>query len=412
MAYAYDAGRAEVALTADPSLVAVRFAPLPASKRAAALAAWGAGPLNHGVDLAEDGMILVPVGGRPLPAVIAGLATERAISDVRPVFRIGDGSTRAIASQRLLIGIDEAADVGELVTSIGLDDVELSPWRISGAVDRATDVFAAARAAARLPGVTHAEPEFLIVGHQPRVAPGQATGVPAGHAGQRDVMIAVLDDGIDTAHPQMAGQIVDSYDAASGDAWQDPWPWDGHGTASALLAADHVRGCGLLAVRIASSAMPGGPWQSRTSIIADAIDWAWQRGAAVILIGRQDVPPSGEIAAAIDRARGRGRGGRGAVIIAASDGDALTFPASLPGVIAVTGEQPPQRPDLPLPVAAHGARCAGLRGAAAAAPLVAGRCGQLLSDNPAWNEADVHRAIALRSATADPQRLVAGRGSG
>lgn len=408
MAFAYHACGAEVALAADPSLVAVRFADVPASKRAAALDAWGAGPLNRGVTLADDGLVLVPAGCRPLPALIAGLAGERAISEARAVFRTGISSTRAIASQRLLIGIDEAADVGQLVASLGLDDVDLSPWRISGVIAREADVFAVARTAAALPGVTHAEPEFLIVGHQPRVAAGQAPAAAALSPSRREVMIAILDDGIDTSHKQLAGQIVDSYDAASGDAWQEPWPWDGHGTASALLAADQVPGCGLLAVRIAVSAMAGGPWQSRTSIIADAIDWAWQRGAAVILICRQGVPPSGEIAAAIDRARSRGRCGRGSIVVAGSDGSALAFPANLPGVIGVSGDGQPQGPDLPLPVAARGNRCLPLGVAAATAPIVAGACALLVRENPTLNEADARRIMARGFDIADPLRLATG----
>jgi thermitase len=61
---------------------------------------------------------------------------------------------------------------------------------------------------------------------------------------------------------------VGNYDAIDDDAFQEPNPWDGHGTACAgLAAAIHnnergIRGtgggCSLLAVRIAYSSQPGG----------------------------------------------------------------------------------------------------------------------------------------------------------
>jgi thermitase len=60
---------------------------------------------------------------------------------------------------------------------------------------------------------------------------------------------------------------VGNYDAIDDDAFQEPNPWDGHGTACAgLAAAIHnnergirgTGGCSLLAVRIAYSSQPGG----------------------------------------------------------------------------------------------------------------------------------------------------------
>lgn len=73
-----------------------------------------------------------------------------------------------------------------------------------------------------------------------------------------------------------------NYDGVDDDTFQEPKPWDAHGTACAgLAAAIHGNetgikgiggGCSLIAVRIAYSQFDGADWTSRNSWIKRAID--------------------------------------------------------------------------------------------------------------------------------------------
>lgn len=117
--------------------------------------------------------------------------------------------------------------------------------------------------------------------------PGSATQAAA----PGDVVVAVLDTGIDAAHPEFApGQVV---------AWRDfvngqPLPYDdhGHGTATAsLVAGANAGACGntpkvsfspgrsLIVGKVLDSAGSG-----NLLVLEDAIDWAVQQGADVISI--------------------------------------------------------------------------------------------------------------------------------
>jgi subtilisin family serine protease len=162
------------------------------------------------------------------------------------------------------------------------------------------------------------------------------------------VTIAVIDDAIDTRHPEFTGRVDTGYDVSTGGNSTLPDGWQPHGTKVAGLAlaggikvrgvAPHAR---LLPVRVPSLA-------KRTTIGRedDAIRWAAEHGADVICCAWAPETPTidgGRLPertrAAIDWALDHGRYGKGCVIVFAAGNSgsdiALNGYASHPGVIAV-----------------------------------------------------------------------------
>jgi len=147
------------------------------------------------------------------------------------------------------------------------------------------------------------------------------------------VLIAVIDSGIDGAHPELAGMIADSFDAlATGDKVHP------HGTAIAGAIVSHAKLMGIapaariLAVRAFA---PDQPKSNGTSFaILKGIEWAAEHKARVInmsFAGPRDPAMLRHLAAA------RGRG----IVLIAAAGNAgpkspPLYPAADPNVIAVT----------------------------------------------------------------------------
>ncbi len=109
--------------------------------------------------------------------------------------------------------------------------------------------------------------------------------------GNSTIIIAIIDEGVETTHPDLQAKIVTPYDATDGDNNQEPNPWDGHGTACAGIAAavtdnEGVAGLGwdvrIMPVRIAYSNFSGGPWITTYAWIEDGIRTAVDRGAHVL----------------------------------------------------------------------------------------------------------------------------------
>jgi hypothetical protein len=147
------------------------------------------------------------------------------------------------------------------------------------------------------------------------------------------VIVAVIDTGIDRAHPELAGAILASFDAVGGQE-----PPDAHGTAIAGAIVAHGRlvgvapGARLLAIRAFSTAGPDA--EATTMTIVRSIQWAVAHGARVInmsFAGAHDPL----IARALAEARRHG-----IVLIAAAGNAGPTspplYPAADANVIAVS----------------------------------------------------------------------------
>jgi subtilisin family serine protease len=163
-----------------------------------------------------------------------------------------------------------------------------------------------------------------------------------------DIKVAILDEGVDITHPDLASAVEGTFDAIDGDADQRPNPWDGHGTACAGLAvavpnnAMGIRGiaggCSLLAARIAFSPSQNADWVTTNSKIRDAIDWAWRNGADILSNSWGGGAPSNAIINAFERARNQGRNGKGSVIVVAAgnESEPVRFPGNLPNVLTIS----------------------------------------------------------------------------
>lgn len=471
MAYEYKVGGQPVSLEVDPSLVAVRFVGSTRGEKAMALSTTGAGPLSTGLDLELAGMTIVAAPGAAHPLgwkagaetypVIAALEAQDAVAGAQPVFKLGDA--HAVTCDRVIVGAEPGSDIAPLLADHGLELLSRENERVLARIPEGVDIFALVGALDADPRTLYAEPDFVVFGtHLPKSAAGappaveaaaaadqyalQITGTIAAWAiqtGDPAITVAVLDDGVDVTHRDLAPAVVATYDAIDRDTYQIPNPSDWHGTACARLAVARMAGPGsvagvgagasLVAVRIAQSHRPRGPWETSAEIMAHAIDWAWSTGKADVISNSWGGPPSNPVLNAINRARAEGRGGRGAVVVVAAgnSGGAVMFPASLPDVLAVAASNQfdeaktwnssdnetfwasclgPQ-----IDIAAPGVRnrttdvtgalgystsdyAPAFNGTSSSTPLVAGACALVLSRNPQLSEAQVRHLI---TATAD-----------
>jgi len=167
--------------------------------------------------------------------------------------------------------------------------------------------------------------------------------------GNGEVRIAVLDEGVDTTHPDLKPVVAAEKDFVNNNPTAMPDGNDAHGTACAGIIFSRsakypglAPDCRLVAVRIAKGDGADG-WIFDDFKTADAIDWAWKDGQAHVLSNSWGGgPPVDVITRAFGRARTNGRKGKGAVVVIATgnnDGP-VHFPANIPDVLAVGASTP------------------------------------------------------------------------
>ena len=141
--------------------------------------------------------------------------------------------------------------------------------------------------------------------------------------------VAVVDTGIDAAHPDLAGRILPGFDFVDNDS--TPQDGNGHGThVSGIIAADANNGIGVDSVAPGASILPvrvlDDSGSGSSAAVAQGIDWATSHGADVINLSvGGTLPTSGlgvpdVIGDAIQRALGKG-----VVVVAAAGNDGLPF---------------------------------------------------------------------------------------
>ncbi|MEI9939281.1 MAG: S8 family serine peptidase [Pseudomonadota bacterium] len=167
--------------------------------------------------------------------------------------------------------------------------------------------------------------------------------------GRADVKIAVLDEGVDASHPALTAALVAQKDFIGGNGNSAaPSGDDAHGTACAgiIVSRDSTkpgvaRDCSLIAARIGMG-NGNGSWVFDDYATADAVDWAWREGAAVISNSWGGGLPSDAISRAFGRARTQGRSGLGSVVVIAAGNDQspIDFPGDLAGYITVGASNP------------------------------------------------------------------------
>ncbi|HBP22032.1 MAG TPA: hypothetical protein DEA08_30140, partial [Planctomycetes bacterium] len=195
------------------------------------------------------------------------------------------------------------------------------------------------------PGVTYVEPNVVAKvaltpndpfyprsGHQ-SAALEQAWDTSTG----QNVIVAVLDTGADTAHPDLTNRLVAGFDFVNNTATISDD--NGHGTATAgIVAAEGQNNEGVVGVAFDARVMPVKVAdQNGNATVADVaagIDFAIQNQADVINLSLGAPVGSQVLEDAINRALQAG-----IVVVAAAGNDPVhheVFPAAYPGVISVT----------------------------------------------------------------------------
>ena len=156
------------------------------------------------------------------------------------------------------------------------------------------------------------------------------------HEGDPGVAIAVVDSGVDVAHPDLAGRVTQTYNAVNGGT--DVTDEVGHGTFVAGVAAatgnngigiaGASMGASVMAVKVADSG--GEVW---SDAVASGVVWSADHGAKVINLSLGSATTSQVESDAIAYATGKG------VLVVAAAGNGATstpsYPAAYPQVVAV-----------------------------------------------------------------------------
>jgi thermitase len=369
MSYEYKVMGQTVTLDVDPNVVAVRFKPAtPQGLQATAAAEAGFSAFPHHTEIPGENIVLVPAAaGEGAHAGLSALSAHPSVERATPVFRVGEN--KVVPSDRILVGLKSKDDLKRLQADYPLELVRDRENEFLFRVPPESDPLELSKRISEQPYVVYSEPDFITVGaHLPRRASNDGAPVPTNlsvarqyameitsakqawtlQTGSQEIRLAILDEGVDIGHPDLAPVIAGAYDGTTGTVNQGPNAWDGHGTSCAGLAAalpsssaaviGAGSGCSILAVRIAYSQARGGPWVTTNEIIARSIDWSWQNDASVLSNSWGGGAPSNAIALAFERARTQGRGGLGCVIAIAAGNvsTAVQFPATLSNVLAVS----------------------------------------------------------------------------
>src|SRR5262249_16457246 len=188
-----------------------------------------------------------------------------------------------------------AAQSEAMARRFRLTPVDVHPLRLVGRsihrwrINDGTSVAAVIRALAGEVRIAGAQPNYLFTQEgieaerKPLGDPAQyviaklhlpdAHRVATGH----NVLVAVIDSGIDTKHPDLAGPVAASFDVLG------PHEAHFHGTAMAGAIAAHGRLMGVAPqVRLLAVRSLDAEGQGTTLSIVDGIEWAVARGARVL----------------------------------------------------------------------------------------------------------------------------------
>lgn len=322
----------------------------------------------------------IAIANAPAPGTIAPSAIDAAPGEVivqlspdaflSPALRIEGGRTGLADLDRRLafLGAREIAPVFELSTdparlqAAGMDRIFLVRY------DAMVDPNDAARALADSPEIGFVEPNGFM---QAMLAPndtyyasqwahnntGQAVKYGGGLVGTADcdtdtdqawdlqqgsasLVLAIIDTGVDTGHPEFSGRVVAGYDFINNDS--NPTDDNGHGTSCAGIAL----GAGNNAAGIAGVAwgvklMPVKVLDANGSgtytAVANGVNWAANNGAKILSMSLGG-SASSTLETAVNYAYGKGC----AIFAAAgnSNRSSLDYPAGYANTIAVGALSP------------------------------------------------------------------------
>ncbi|MFC0623858.1 S8 family serine peptidase [Kribbella deserti] len=149
-------------------------------------------------------------------------------------------------------------------------------------------------------------------------------------------IIAVLDSGVDSGHPELAGRLVPGYNSVDGGSTNDE---NGHGTFIAGVAAAKTNNAlGVAGVVWNGRVMPvkvtfNPKGHSRDSDIIRGLDWAVAHGATIANLSFSGTAGNPALHAAIQRATSKG------VLVVAAVGNSgsgqIEYPGAYPEVLGV-----------------------------------------------------------------------------
>jgi subtilisin family serine protease len=147
----------------------------------------------------------------------------------------------------------------------------------------------------------------------------------------KGVRIAIVDQGVDVNHIDLAKNIYMSYDCST--RTSPTASYGNHGTHCAgIVAAVRNNGIQITGVapdaKLMAAGVDFGQPNASTSL-ADGINWAWENGADIISCSWKS-PDLDIIRNALDNAIDKGRNGRGCVVVksAGNSSSEITFPGS------------------------------------------------------------------------------------
>ncbi|MBI3852785.1 MAG: S8 family serine peptidase [Verrucomicrobia bacterium] len=261
---------------------------------------------------------------------------------------------------------------------------------------------------------------YVVSGSEWHLAKIQAMQAWDVTMGRSNVIVAVLDSGVNRAHPDLLGRILPGYDFVSGD--NDPADDFGHGTAVAgtIVAAGNngvgvagvVPGCTVLPVKILDASGFG-----TYSSIAEGVRYAVDQGASVINLSVAGNSPSSTLQDAISFAWSNN-----VVVVAAAGNNANStpqYPAACAHVVAVSATEPN---DTLASFSSYGSYVTlsapgdniwttqrdtnnpygAWRGTSFASPIVAGIAALVASENPSLSNDEI---VSLLQQTADDAGL-------
>lgn len=224
----------------------------------------------------------------------------------------------------------------------------------------------------------------------------------------RKVMIAVVDSGVESSHPDLAGQVAVEENFVDE---QQRVP-ELHGTAVAgIIVARAGNGVGIEGIAPDARLMAlracwqtGAATRCNSFTLAKALNYAVSKGAQIINLSLSG-PPDRLLQQLVDVAQARGIRVVGAVDPARPDGG---FPSNMPGVFAVAsdggvprhGLHPLLAPGRDIPTTMPGGRWGMVNGSSYAAAHVTGMLALLEELRPQFPAARLHDAIVLNEGSA------------
>jgi thermitase len=275
------------------------------------------------------------------------------------------------------------------------------------------------------PDSVYAEPNFLLLPNRvpndtyykvyqwnlPLIGMEQSWEVTQGRS---DVIVAVVDTGIDLNHPEFQGKLVGGYNVIADN--KIPQDDNGHGThVAGVIAAKTNNGDGIAGMSWYSKLMPikaiGADGSGTAFDIAQGIHWATDHGAAVINLSVGNYTSSAALQEACRYAFDRN-----VVLVAASGNDATnqpSYPAAYKEVLSIAAVDHERRradfsnfgeyvdvaaPGVDIPSTYIYSDYAALSGTSMACPHVAALASLIRSVQPGMKNTDVMQLIR-RSAT-------------